>query len=95
MEHDFHDEDQISLYQAQFGNDFIDWETAVLERADGAPVGDWRPPLGFHSGQARSEASLCGPQRAIIRDEPPCGFATLPSATPRLWDLVGSRAWFV
>ena len=35
MEHDFHDEDQISLYQAQFGNDFIDWETAVLERADG------------------------------------------------------------
>ena len=37
MEHDFHDEDQISLYQAQFGNDFIDWETAVLERADAPP----------------------------------------------------------
>ena len=35
MEHDFDDEDEISLYHAQFENDFIDWETAVNERADG------------------------------------------------------------
>jgi len=35
MEHDFDDEDEISLYHAQFKNDFIDWGPAVNERADG------------------------------------------------------------
>jgi hypothetical protein len=35
MDHHFAEEDEISLYHAQFaGNEFIDWETAVLERSD-------------------------------------------------------------
>jgi hypothetical protein len=57
-------------------------------------VGDWWLRSGSHLvGQASLDASsLYGPQRAIIRDGPLCGFVTLPSATPRLWYLVGSRA---
>jgi hypothetical protein len=34
MDHHFAEEDEISLYHTQFGNEFIDWETAVLERSD-------------------------------------------------------------
>ena len=35
MQHHFDNADEISLRHAQFENDFIDWETAVHERADG------------------------------------------------------------
>jgi hypothetical protein len=70
MEHDFHDEDQISLYQAQFGNDFIDWETAVLERADGPPVGDWRLPLGFHSYRLGARRVCVDPNERLLGMDP-------------------------